>query len=637
MSLTSLLPKPKHAVFVEQATPAFETEMNTPKVFAPPPYGQRQKFIPRHEQDFGDGGAFPEIHILQYPLGMGQKGKKKGKTVQMKVDEKGNIKYDMILRQGHKRDKHIYGSFTDLVEKNMTVDELARPTEDDIKKCTEETAAALSILVDKSIAAAQPTHVKKQNLDKYDFMLYTPNQQGEQFNSGAKQRVIRVQEMPVDPLEPPKFRHKKIPNGPPSPPVPIMHSPPRKITVEDQKNWKIPPCISNWKNIKGYTIPLDKRLTADGRGLQHLQVNNKFASLTESLLIAERTARKAIEQRATMTMKLMKKQKEQKEAEFREKARQARLRGQMREEETTERETESYGDAQVAEEAEAKNSGDGGDDSGSGSGSDSGEESERDVEDRYEREELRRDRRRDIRREMRMGKKKKEKSGKIRKERDDGNRDISEKIALGKSIGGKNTLFDAGLFNRAESAAAGFGSDDTYNVYDKPLFKGSSANQIYRPKASKEVLGDNIEDIVEAGEKRFSKKPHRGFKAGNDGSDADSDDGGRRAARTEPVQFEKEDADPFGLGELLDKGKEKSRGNALDAIGHQGTVLSRVRVVSGSRQLLSWSGTLYVHLCAYTRCMFCLYGIVRVPCLCVCSRLADRLGCMLNARTAAGL
>ena len=47
-----------------------------------------------------------------------------------------------------------------------------------------------------------------------------------------------------------------------------MHSPPRNITAKDQQDWKIPPCISNWKNPKGYTIPLDKRLAADGRGLQ---------------------------------------------------------------------------------------------------------------------------------------------------------------------------------------------------------------------------------------------------------------------------------------------------------------------------------------------------------------------------------
>ena len=37
---------------------------------------------------------------------------------------------------------------------------------------------------------------------------------------------------------------------------------------KDQQEWKIPPCISNWKNSKGYTRPLEKLLAADGRGLQ---------------------------------------------------------------------------------------------------------------------------------------------------------------------------------------------------------------------------------------------------------------------------------------------------------------------------------------------------------------------------------
>jgi SNW domain-containing protein 1 len=49
-----------------------------------------------------------------------------------------------------------------------------------------------------------------------------------------------------------------------------MHSPPRKVSVTDQEAWKIPPCVSNWKNAKGYTIPLDKRMAADGRGLQEV-------------------------------------------------------------------------------------------------------------------------------------------------------------------------------------------------------------------------------------------------------------------------------------------------------------------------------------------------------------------------------
>ena len=73
-------------------------------------------------------------------------------------------------------------------------------------------------------------------------------------------------------MEPPKFRHKKVPRGAGSPPVPVMHSPPRAVSVKDQQDWKVPPCISNWKNPKGYTIPLDKRLAADGRGLQEVGV-----------------------------------------------------------------------------------------------------------------------------------------------------------------------------------------------------------------------------------------------------------------------------------------------------------------------------------------------------------------------------
>ena len=92
-------------------------------------------------------------------------------------------------------------------------------------------------------------------------------------------------EAPVDPMEPPKFKHKKIPRGPPSPPPPVMHSPPRKVSAEEQANWVIPPCISNWKNAKGYTIPLDKRLAADGRGIQDVRNNNIKRILCETLFL----------------------------------------------------------------------------------------------------------------------------------------------------------------------------------------------------------------------------------------------------------------------------------------------------------------------------------------------------------------
>ena len=42
------------------------------KVREVPPYGRRSGWIPRTLDDFGDGGAFPEIHTAQYPLEMGK-------------------------------------------------------------------------------------------------------------------------------------------------------------------------------------------------------------------------------------------------------------------------------------------------------------------------------------------------------------------------------------------------------------------------------------------------------------------------------------------------------------------------------------------------------------------------------------
>lgn len=157
------------------------------------------------------------------------------------------------------------------------------------------------------------------------FIRYTPSQNGQAFNSGAEQRVIRLVEVQRDPMSPPRFKiNTKIPRGPPSPPAPVLHSPTRKVTAKEQKEWKIPPCISNWKNSKGYTIPLDKRLAADGRGLQQVHINENFAKLAEALYIADRKAREAVEMRAQLEKKVAQKEKEKKEEHLRTLAQKAR-------------------------------------------------------------------------------------------------------------------------------------------------------------------------------------------------------------------------------------------------------------------------------------------------------------------------
>lgn len=61
-------------------------------------------FFPSTSKDFGDGGAFPEIHVAQYPLEMGRK-KKTSNALALQVDAEGKIKYDAIARQGQGKDK----------------------------------------------------------------------------------------------------------------------------------------------------------------------------------------------------------------------------------------------------------------------------------------------------------------------------------------------------------------------------------------------------------------------------------------------------------------------------------------------------------------------------------------------------
>uniref|UniRef100_A0A4W4GTN1 SNW domain-containing protein 1 n=1 Tax=Electrophorus electricus TaxID=8005 RepID=A0A4W4GTN1_ELEEL len=292
----------------------------------PAPYGSRKGWVPRSLEDFGDGGAFPEIHVAQYPLEMGRK-KKTSNALALQVDAEGKIKYDAIARQGQGKDKVIFSKYTDLLPKEVLSEdapELQRPDEEAVKELTEKTRAALEKQVSQKIAAAMPVRAADKQAPA-QYIRYTPSQQGVAFNSGAKQRVIRMVEMQKDPMEPPRFKiNKKIPRGPPSPPAPVMHSPSRKMTVKEQQEWKIPPCISNWKNAKGYTIPLDKRLAADGRGLQTVHINENFAKLAEALYIADRKAREAVEMRAQVEKKMAQKEKEKKEEKLRELAKMAR-------------------------------------------------------------------------------------------------------------------------------------------------------------------------------------------------------------------------------------------------------------------------------------------------------------------------
>ncbi|ESR43941.1 hypothetical protein CICLE_v10012059mg [Citrus x clementina] len=353
--------------------------------------------------------------------------------------------------------------------------------------------------------------------------MYRPSQQSVDFYSGAKRsrdgnevdmRILRVVAMPLDPLEPPKLKHKRVPKASGSPPVPVMHSPPRPMTVKDQLDWRIPPCISNWKNPQRFTIPLDKQLAAEGRGLLEVQVNEGFAKLSEALYLAEQKAREAIEIRFKVQMEMLTKEKERKEQQLRDLARKA---------------------METLKESEQ------------------GLLRERERERERIREERRRERKRErnlLAKDVAMGKK----NSKVVRDRD---RDVSEKVALGMaSFGGGGrageVTHDARLFNQKKGMDSGFATDgDQYNVYDKGLFTAQpTLSTLYRPKkdADAEIYGANADEQLEKIRKTDRFKPDKAFAGTSE----------RSGTRDGPVKFEKEaeEADPFGLDRFMTKVKK---------------------------------------------------------------------------------
>ncbi|KAJ5947626.1 Pre-mRNA-processing protein [Penicillium verhagenii] len=496
----------------------------------PPPYGNRTGWRPRNPEDFGDGGAFPEILVAQYPLDMGRKGTPStSNALAVQVDAEGKVKYDAIARRGHSDNRIVHASFKDLIPLRQRVDmgeiSLDRPSEEDVQAQMEKTKNALAILVDGAVTAQKAKTVKGGSRAEPTFVRYTPaNQMGN--NDPKNDRIMKIVERQQDPMEPPKFKHKKIPRGPPSPPPPVMHSPTRKLTAEDQEAWKIPPPVSNWKNPKGYTVPLDKRLAADGRGLQDVSINDKFAQFAEALFTADRHAREEVQLRAQMQQKLAEKEKAQKEEHLRQLAQKARedRAGPSR------RESRPRSRSRSASRSVSSYS--------SRSGTPSEDEGAA-----RERERERRERRQENERQLRQSRMGTER--RIQTMAREQNRDISEKVALGlaKPTQSSESMWDSRLFNQTSGMNAGFNED---NHYDKPLFAAQDAiNSIYRPRAQ----ADADDEGADEGEMSKIQKTNRFEVLGR------AKEGFRGAADAEerqgPVQFEKDTADPFGIDSMI--------------------------------------------------------------------------------------
>lgn len=195
--------------------------------------------------------------------------------------------------------------------------ELQKADDLEVAETTHRTRECLERLIQKRVKAAPPA-AKAQGEAASRFFALSDESTG-------RVRAVRVQERQADPLDPSRFKARKLARPPPEPQAPVLRSPPRRLTAAEQAAWRVPPSISNWKNPKGFTIPLDKRSACDGRLLKEHTAGDRFAAFAESLGEAEAAAREELERRSAFSRKQAEREKAEKERYLRELAEKARL------------------------------------------------------------------------------------------------------------------------------------------------------------------------------------------------------------------------------------------------------------------------------------------------------------------------
>lgn len=116
-------------------------------------------------------------------------------------------------------------------------------------------------------------------------------------------------------------------------------------------------------------------------------------------------------------------------------------------------------------------------------------------------------------------------------------------------------MYDHRLFNQEKGMDSGFATDDQYNVYDKGLVTSQhTISTLYRPmKDADSKMYGGADEQLDKIRKTERFKPDRGF-GGTEERAA-----GRRDGLVEFERDDAEDADLFGLDQLITKMKKKGK------------------------------------------------------------------------------
>ena len=356
-------------------------------------------------------------------------------------------------------------------------DFLKKPSEESTLQNIYNTKKALEKLSNHRIKTYQSFKTNNLNLDSnknnqltYKYINYQFDSQN---NSLKNSHLIKLVALPVDPLSNIKYRHHKIPlsNTNEKNFVPVLQTPSKPLSLEEQKKWKIPPCVNMSNNPKGLVIPLDIRLANDGRNLREYKANKNFAKFADILALTEKNVRKEIDERNKIAQSIQIAAAMKKELELKEAAKQARM-----ERKSFNKNNNASSVVYSLDNSDFLNNNKNREEShilnNKRKRSMNSEEEKESIE-RKERNELREIRKKEIEYERRQEL--------IRKYEKEG-RDINDKVLLGQNnMINNNNVIDSRLYEIEGGIENPFDYNEDVQVYDKPLFNGKNKlSNIYK-------------------------------------------------------------------------------------------------------------------------------------------------------------
>jgi hypothetical protein len=112
-----------------------------------PPYGRRASLMPRRQEDFGASGAFPKVHVVQYPLFMGLREAVPGSNdmLAVTVDAHTHVVFGAVVQLGENAAKIVCSSHADLILRIAPSPDHqdAAADEDELEATTARTRASL--------------------------------------------------------------------------------------------------------------------------------------------------------------------------------------------------------------------------------------------------------------------------------------------------------------------------------------------------------------------------------------------------------------------------------------------------------------------------------------------------------------